>query len=316
MRLANSRSRSNPIAAAQEAAAQYVACVFEPKDIIEVRRLPCGQSTWHRADKLSEVVRELIRENQQGQHIYVGANPRCVWGGTRSKDVACARCLFVDFDGIDQDIARDRWCDAGLPTPTLIIASGHGVHTYWRLAEPITDMALWTRCQKKLIALLGSDGAIHDPARIMRSPGFLNHKEPVAACSIVDDDPARIYDLKSLTPLVNIATVEREDRAAQTTYNLQGQSNAPLHDSRCAIETAKRAAAKWPSASRGGRNARAFQNAAYLVKNLGLTEAQAWPIFQQWNCKNRPPLPQWELRQTLRNARIYGRHPAGNKAVA
>jgi hypothetical protein len=174
-------------------------------------------------------------------------------------------------------------------------------------------MILWTRCQKRLIALLGSDGAIHDPARIMRLPGFLNHKEPVAACSIVDDDPARIYDLKSLRPLVSSATGGCEDRrAAQTTYNLQRQSNAPLHDSRCAIETAKRAAAKWPSASRGGRNARAFQNAAYLVKNLGLTEAQAWPIFQQWNCKNKPPLPQWELRQTLRNARIYGRHRTDN----
>ena len=317
MRLTNSQSRgSDPVAAARKAAAHYAACVFEPKDIVEVRRLPCGRSTWHIANRLSDTVRDLIRENQQGQHIYVGANPRRLWGGTRSKDVACARCLFVDFDGIGLPTARDRWCDAGLPTPTLTIASGHGVHAYWRLAEPITDMALWTRYQKGLIALLGSDSAIHDPARIMRLPGFLNYKEPVAACSIVGDDPARIYDLKSLTPLVNIATEEREDRAAWATYSPRIQSNAPLHDSRCAIETARRAAAKWPIASKGGRNARAFQNAAYLVKNLGLTEAQAWPIFQQWNCKNRPPLPQWELRQTLRNARIYGRHPLGKRASA
>jgi len=312
MRLANSQSRSNPAAAAQEAAAQYAACVFEPKDVVEVRRLPCGRSTWHRADTLSEVVRELIRENRQGQHIYVGANPRRVWDGTRSKDVACARCLFVDFDGIDQDTAWDRWCDAGLPTPTLIIASGHGVHAYWRLAEPMTDMALWTRYQKGLIALLGSDGAIHDPARIMRLPVFLNHKEPVAACSIMDDNPARIYDLKRLRPLVNSATKEREDKAAQATHNLQRQSSVPFNNGRGTAEMARRAAAKWPSASKGGRNARAFQNAAYLVKNLGLTEAQAWPILQQWNCKNRPPLPQWELRQTLRNARIYGRHRTDN----
>jgi hypothetical protein len=176
-------------------------------------------------------------------------------------------------------------------------------------------MALWTRWQKKLIALLRSDGAIHDPARIMRLPGFLNHKEPVAACSIVDDDPARIYDLKCLRSLVSSATGGCEDRrAAQAMYNSRIQSHAPVHDSRCAIEIARRAAAKWPSASKGGRNARAFQNAAYLVKNLGLTEAQAWPIFQQWNCKNRPPLPERELRQTLRNASIYGRHPVKGEA--
>jgi hypothetical protein len=217
--------------------------------------------------------------------------------------------VFVDFDGIDPDTARDRRCDAGLPTPTLIIASGHGVHAYWRLAEPIADMALWTRYQKRLIALLGSDGAIHDPARIMRLPGFVNHKEPVAMCNIIDGDPARIYDLKSLRPLVSSVAEEREDRTAQATYNLQRQSSTPSHDSGCALEMAKRAAAKWPSTSKGGRNARAFQNAAYLVKNLRLTVAQAWPILQKWNCRNRPPLSQWELRQTLRNAGIYGRHP-------
>jgi hypothetical protein len=226
--------------------------------------------------------------------------------------VACARCLFVDFDGIDPDTARDRWCYADLPTPTLVIASGHGVHAYWRLAEPITDMALWTRWQKRLIALLGSDGAIHDPARIMRLPGFLNHKEPVAACSIVDDDPARIYDLKCLRPLVSSPTEECEDRAAQATYNSRIQSNTLVCDSRCAMRTAKQAAAKWPSVSKGGRNARAFQNAAYLVKNLGLTEAQASPVLQQWNMRNRPPLTWCELRQTLRNAMIYGRHPTDN----
>jgi len=312
MQIADSQNRQSLIAAAREAVAHYAACVFEHKDIVEVRRLPCGQSTWHRADKLSEAVRDLIHENRQGQHIYVGANPRRVWGGTRSKDVACARCLFADFDGIDPYTARDRWCDADMPTPTLVIASGHGVHAYWRLAEPITDVALWTRCQKRLIALLGSDRAIHDPARIMRLPGFLNHKEPVAVCSIVDDNPARIYDLKCLRPLVSSTTKECEDRAAQATYNSRIQSNTLVYDSRCAIRTAKQAAAKWPSVSKGGRNARAFQNAAYLVKNLGLPEAQAWPVLQQWNWKNKPPLTEWELRQTLRNARIYGRHRTDN----
>jgi len=71
MRLASSRRRSNPVAAAQEAVAHYAACVFEPNDIVEVRRLPCGRSTWHRAGKLSQTIHDLIFENQQGQHIYV-----------------------------------------------------------------------------------------------------------------------------------------------------------------------------------------------------------------------------------------------------
>ena len=118
---------------AQQELARYAACVFEPGDVVEVRRLPCGESTWHQAGRLAEVAESLLADNQHQQHIYVGANPRRSCGGTRSKDVACGRCLFVDFDGIGPDAAQDRWRKVGFPPPTLMIASGHGVHAYWRI---------------------------------------------------------------------------------------------------------------------------------------------------------------------------------------
>ena len=116
----------------REELACYAASVFGPTDVVEVRRLPCGQSSWHQAGKLAEAAGPLVQDNQHSQHIYVGANPRRVQGGTRGKDVACARCLFADFDGIGPDTARGKWHNAGLPMPTLTIASGHGVHAYWR----------------------------------------------------------------------------------------------------------------------------------------------------------------------------------------
>jgi hypothetical protein len=307
--------KTNPTATTQEELAHYTACVFEPTDIVEIRRLPSGKSTWHQAGELAKVTESLVQENQRGQHIYVGANSRRVRGGTRSKDVACARCLFVDFDEINPDEAGDRWHNAGLPTPTITIASGHGVHAYWRLVEPIADMALWSKLQKKLIALLDSDAAIHDPARIMRLPGFTNHKEPVAACRIIDDDKARICDLKSLMPLLNSVVTESERRNFQAADNSATQPKQQFHNNISVIKIAEIIAAKWPAVSRGGRNSKAFQNAAYLLKNLGLTEEQAWPILQQWNRKNRPPLPERELRQALRNAAIYGRHPVEGKVA-
>ena len=188
-------TRNNPAITAQDELARYTACVFEPTDIVEIRQLPSGKSTWHEADKLTEAAVSLIYDNQHSQHIYVGANPRRARGGTKSKDVVCTRCLFVDFDGITIDEVKKRWLDASLPTPTITIASGHGVHAYWRLSAPVLDMALWSKLQKKLIALLDSDPAIHDPARIMRLPGFTNHKEPVAPCRIINDDQGRIYNL-------------------------------------------------------------------------------------------------------------------------
>ena len=313
---ANKPNTSNSTATTQEELARYVACVFAPMDVVEVRRLPSGKSTWHQAGKLAEAAESFVQDNQREQHIYVGANPRRARGGTRSKDVACARCLFVDFDKIGIDVARDRWRNAGLPTPTITIASGHGVHAYWRLTEPITDMALWSKLQKGLITLLDSDPAIHDPARIMRLPGFTNHKEPVAACRIIDDDQAQIYDLKYLMPLLNSEIRKSQERARfQATNGSATQSKKSFRDDASAVKIAKLTAAKWPGVTKGGRNHKAFQNSAYLLKNLGLTEEQAWPIMRHWNCKNKPPLPEWELRQALRNANIYGRHPVNNKVA-
>ncbi len=312
----NRRNINSSATIAREELACYAASVFGPTDVVEVRRLPCGRSSWHQAGKLAEAAESLVQDNQHNQHIYVGANPRRVQGGTRGKDVACARCLFADFDGIGSGVTRDRWHSAGLPTPTLTIASGHGVHAYWRLAKPITDMALWSGLQKRLIALIGSDSAIHDPARIMRLPGFINHKGPAAACRIIDNDRTRIYDLESLMPLMYIVITE-SDYAAQ--YQAAGssiaQSKKRFHNNISAVKVAKLTAAKWPGAIKGGRNSKAFRNSAYLLKNMGLTEEQAWPILRHWNCKNKPPLSEWELRRTLRNARTYGSHRVKGKAV-
>ncbi len=287
---------------------RYTACVFEPTDMVEIRRLPSGKSTWHRAGEIVKVAESMVRDNQQNQHIYVGANPRKAEGGTRSKDVACAHCLFVDFDGVGFHEAMNRRQKVGLQCPTLVLTSGHGVHAYWRLAEPIRDMALWSAQQKRLIALLGSDSAIHDPARIMRLPGFINHKKPVAMCRIIKDQ-ANIYELKSMISSMFCKASEADYMAQYlSTRNNATRSIKPFNSNISIIKIAELTAAKWPGVIKGGRNSKAFQNAAYLLKNLGLTEELAWSILQQWNRRNIPPLPEYELRQALWNASIYGRH--------
>ena len=301
---------------ARDELVRYAACAFERVDIVEVRRLPSGRSTWHEAGRLAGVARVLFRDNQRGEDIYIGANPRRSSGGTRSKDVECARCVFVDFDGIGPDAAKARWHNAGLPRPTLTVASGHGVHAYWRLAEPMTDLLHWTALQKKLIALLDSDKAIHDPARIMRLPGFINHKEPVGVCRIIKAEEERICDVKSLMPVLSGADLEQKDANKSKSLVIFGARSKMLFPKGLSIiDRAALTARKWPGVGKGQRNSKAFQNAAYLLKNLALTEEEAWLILRGWNRRNKPPLPEWELRQALRNASIYGRHPV-DKEVA
>ena len=292
----------NSLILVREAVKTYASCIFEDFDFVEVRRLPCGRSTWYNTKELPEEAELLIDDNQQDQHIYIGGNPRQSIGGTKNEDVACARCLFADFDGVKLDEVEQRWQAAGLPAPTITVASGHGFHTYWRLTKPICDMVLWSQLQQRLIATLDSDKAIHDPARIMRLPGFRNHKEPPAACTIIEADPSRRYALSTLAgrlKLLRDKQLIHSDHFVKTTE----QSQLDI------LGRATLAASKWPPVVEGERNSKAFRNSAYLVKDFGLTEAQAWPILVAWNGTNQPPLPENELRKCLQSAIANGKHP-------
>ena len=164
--------------------AEFTAALFEPADLMEVRLLPAGAQEYVRAETLVAHVHDLIEQNAAGQNVYIGANPRNGRGGT-AKDVALARCLFVDIDNITVPQAVERLEDSGLPWPTAVVSSGHGLHAYWRLLERVTDLAKWRQAQQQLIRLLDADAAIHDAPRIMRLPGFTNHKEPAAPCELL-----------------------------------------------------------------------------------------------------------------------------------
>lgn len=195
---------------------QYVAAIYEPDDIVEVRRLPSGRSTWHAARDLPAQSQSFARENTR-EHVYFGAQPRKAVGGKKAEDVALARCLFVDFDGgASADDARARLASAGLPTPTLLVCSGHGVHAYWRLSEPINELAEYTAMQRALAAAVGSDPTVHDPPRIMRAPGTVNHKPPATACYIVAADATRRYTQRAIeVALANGESALPLTRAAQ-----------------------------------------------------------------------------------------------------
>ncbi|UCE62337.1 MAG: hypothetical protein JSU63_11605 [Phycisphaerales bacterium] len=54
--------------------------------------------------------------------------------------------------------------------------TGGGYHFWWRLSEPLCDLALWTRHQTRIIEAVNSDPNVRDPSRVMRLPGFTNTK--------------------------------------------------------------------------------------------------------------------------------------------
>lgn len=173
--------------------ARFAGAIYDGEDIVELRVLRGkGESAqeWCRAADLanpaSGIRLWIARHVAEKWNIYIGANPRIRMGGASAEDVALARCFFVDFDGVGPEEAGELIRKAGLPPPTLLIASGGGAHAYWRLTYVITDWGVWKGVQKRLIALLGGDRVIHDTPRIMRLPGTPNYKyTPAVPCKIV-----------------------------------------------------------------------------------------------------------------------------------
>lgn len=164
--------------------------LFEPADVVELRAIrgkapnATIKKFWSLAKDLPRMEDELHILNGQGFNIYYGANPRKDFGLSGDKNVLLARCLFIDIDNREPGDGCGIWDSVymdiflyGLPEPTLGVFSGNGVHVYWRLNEPVTDLQLFTRKQKALIRRFDADKSVHNAERVMRLPGFKNTKD-------------------------------------------------------------------------------------------------------------------------------------------
>jgi hypothetical protein len=179
----------------------------------------------------------------------------------------------------------------------MMVQSGPvGVHAYWRLREPLLPTA-FTTYQKRLIATLDSDPAIHDRARIMRLPGYLNQKPDYPTpclCEILRHDASRVYDLTEILehlaelPTAVPVTATATPRPATL---LETRGRAALY------------AARWPGVVQGERNATAFLHVKQLVNDFELDDSAAWEIVSDWNRSNQPPLDDKELGLVFESAK-------------
>lgn len=64
---------------------------------------------------------------------------------------------------------------SGSPPPTVLVASGTGIHAYWPLVEPTPDLERVEAVNRSVKRLLGGDNAV-DAARVLRVAGTFNRK--------------------------------------------------------------------------------------------------------------------------------------------
>ncbi len=118
----------------------------------------------------------LAAQDRAGSNIYIAANPLRPGSRRRTKEcIAEVRHLYLDID-TDGDariaslLASDR-----VPAPHCIVSTSPGKYqVLWRVQG--FDFAQQEQALKLLAIAFGGDPACTDCNRVLRVPGFLNHK--------------------------------------------------------------------------------------------------------------------------------------------
>jgi P4 family phage/plasmid primase-like protien len=95
-------------------------------------------TTYHQLDVLLDVLEShLKRAVQTKSNIFFGVAPRHGGKGQydRAFQIRTVRVLWADLDHTTVEEALRRCKDARLPTPSIVVRTGSGVHLYWLLEE-------------------------------------------------------------------------------------------------------------------------------------------------------------------------------------
>jgi len=132
-------------------------------------------------DEFDELVEQALALNVKGSNIYIGATlkrPSALRHKASSDDDAMeAWSVWADFDDPgDAALAAEKIRADGC-LPTALVTTGtvphDRCHMWWRLEEPITDMAQVSKLVSELAATLGGDAKVFNPGRIMRLAGSI-----------------------------------------------------------------------------------------------------------------------------------------------
>ena len=135
----------------------------------------------------------------------------------KADNVALKRSLYLDLDCgtgkpyADKRAAREalkKFCaDSGIPVPSIVVNSGHGLHVHWPLTRDIPpadwqSMAhnLKTACRR--YGLAADEIITADVARILRVPGTHNKKDNSAPLPVTGVRLGPPYDPDSLAAVL------------------------------------------------------------------------------------------------------------------
>lgn len=216
-----------------------------------------------------------------------------------AEHVVSSSIVGLDFDAVGEAAMREAFSDLRRRNLAFAAHSTHSGLDSWRLflplATPVTPRH-WSGFRQWL-ALLElpwvaplEDSAARDIARLWFCPtAGIN---PVAF-EVGDGHPLRplVWEPRPVAP-----------RRPAPRWAPPGD---PLRRARHALHRLG------PAVEGQSGDHRTYWAACLLVRDLALTESQAFEVLSEWNATCSPPWSDEELRAKLRNAARYGRNPIG-----
>jgi len=204
-------------------------------------------------------------------NVYIGMYERGRKGSGKIENCTKTNAIYLDFDGMALEEITYRIDNAGLPTPSMIVNSGHGYHVYWLLDKPVGHELKPVIVE--LAKLLQADTAAIDTARVLRVPDTWNVKGDPVQSRLIDFNGNRT-PLEVFERLLDVkAHIEQPQRTGAITelleINLNGLNNMAT------------------GVKKGERNF-CTGRIVQTLKRKNYTKYEITEIVMKWNVLNQP----------------------------
>lgn len=216
-------------------------------------------------------------------NVYVGIYERKHKGNGTIANCTMTNSIYLDFDDMALTEINYRIDSSNLPSPSMIVNSGHGYHVYWLLdkprgheVKPIID---------ELAKVLKADTGATDTARILRVPDTMNVKDEPVPCELVElnDNRATVKQFESI-----LGIKAHIDWFAGTgaVKELLGIKHNGLNNMANGV--------------RKGRRNFACGRIVQTLNRLNYTKLETTEIVFRWNSLNNPKKSTHELKREIK----------------
>jgi len=268
---------STPEPATQMSAAEYIGALFAADDLICIMTLQQGKNINHIFVPFAEATSDkftasLHKQNEAGANIFICMNP--LTAKRRIKEnVGTIRTVYLDLDHNGATTLNKIADSLLVPKPHFVLQSSPGrFFVIWRVKD--IKPADQERLLDALIPEFGGDPAASDMVRVLRLPGFKNHKYP--------DKPV-------------VEVVESNfDGAAYT-----------ASDFHLKVASAKPIAAPIPAVIPDGKRNDTLASLAGSMRRRGASESAILAALRDTNKQCQSPLPDSEVAAIAKSISRY-----------